>query len=139
MAKIVNTYDVPRLNSKHDARYRYETVQPDVLGLRNMRGEIVVYPPGTACPSHHHEDTEHLFYITQGRGVIYVEDVPHEVKAGDFISVFAGERHWLKNNAPETFAFLELFSPIEVKTVWDDPQRQCTWMPAAREAAQGTR
>ena len=121
MARIVNTYDVPRLNSKHDGRYRYETIQPGVLGTRHMRGEIVVYPPGSAGASHYHEGTEHLFYITEGRGTLYVNDEAHEVKAGDFISVFDGERHWFKNHTSETFAFLELFSPTEYRTVWDDP------------------
>ena len=139
MAKIVNTYDVPRLNSKHDSRYRYETVQPHVLGLKQMRGEIVVYPPGCAGASHYHEGTEHLFYITEGRGTLYVNDVPHEVKAGDFIAVFDGERHWFKNHTTETFAFLELFSPTEYKTVWDNEDCKSTWLPAAREAAQGAR
>jgi len=81
----------------------------------------VVYPPGCAGASHYHEGTEHLFYVTEGRGTLYLNDAPHEVKAGDFISVFDGERHWFKNHTDKTFAFLELFSPIEYKTVWDRP------------------
>jgi quercetin dioxygenase-like cupin family protein len=82
MAKVVNTYDVPRLDSKHDSRYRYETVQPHVLGLQNMRGETVVYPPGSAGASRYHEGTEHLFDSTEGRGTLSVNDVPRQVKGG---------------------------------------------------------
>jgi quercetin dioxygenase-like cupin family protein len=124
MARIVNTYDVPRLNSQHDGRYRYETVQPHVLGLKQMRGEIVVYPPGSGGASHWHEGTEHLFYVTEGRGTLYVNGEPREVKAGDFIAVFDGERHRFENHTDETFAFLELFSPIEYKTTWERPDRK---------------
>jgi quercetin dioxygenase-like cupin family protein len=121
MAKIVNTLDVPKLYSQNDARFRYEAVKEAVLGLKNICGEIVVYPPGASGASHRHIGTEHLFYITQGRGTLYVNDEPHEVKQGDFIAVFEGERHWFKNHTEETFAFLELFSPTRYETIWDDP------------------
>lgn len=119
--KIVNTFEVPRLYSQKDGRFRYEAVQENMLGLKNLCGEIVVYPPGAAGASHHHVGTEHLFYITEGRGTMHVNDVPHEVKAGDFIAVFDGERHWFKNHTQETFAFLELFAPAQHTTIWDSP------------------
>jgi quercetin dioxygenase-like cupin family protein len=122
MAKIVNTYEVPRLYSQKDDRFRYEAVQENVLGLKNMRGEIVVYPPGASGASHKHIGTEHLFYITEGRGMMYIDDEPHEVKSGDFIAVFDGERHWFKNHTQETFAFLELFAPTRYQTIWDQPE-----------------
>lgn len=124
MAKIVNTHDVPRLYSQKDDRFRYEAVKENVLGLKNICGEIVVYPPGAAGASHHHLGTEHLFYITEGRGTMYIDDAAHEVKAGDFVSVFEGERHWFKNHTDETFAFLELFAPVKYQTIWDDPDRK---------------
>ena len=116
MAKIVNTYDVPRLYSQNDGRFRYEAVKENVLGLKNICGEIVVYPPGSSGASH-----KHLFYITEGRGTIYIDDQPQEVKAGDFIAVFDGERHWFKNHTQETFAFLELFAPVKYQSIWDNP------------------
>lgn len=121
MAKIVNTFDVPRLYSQNDDRFRYEAVKENVLGLKNICGEIVVYPPGAAGASHQHIGTEHLFYITEGRGTMYVDDVAHEVKAGDFIAVYEGERHCFHNHTAATFAFLELFAPAKYKTVWDNP------------------
>lgn len=121
MAKIVNVLDAPRLYSQKDARFRHEVVKESVLGLKNLCGEVVVYPPGASGASHYHVGTEHLFYITEGRGTIYIDDVPHEVKAGDFIAVFDRERHWFRNHTAETFAFLELFAPATYETVWDDP------------------
>ena len=42
MAKIVNMLDVPRLYSQKDDRFRYEAVKENVLGLKNICGEIVV-------------------------------------------------------------------------------------------------
>jgi quercetin dioxygenase-like cupin family protein len=121
MAKIVNTFDVPQLYSQNDDRFRYEAVKENVLGLKNICGEIVVYPPGAAGASHRHVGTEHLFYITEGRGTMYVDEVAHEVKAGDFIAVYEGERHCFANNTKETFAFLELFVPSQYQTIWDNP------------------
>jgi quercetin dioxygenase-like cupin family protein len=52
---------------------------------------------------------------------MYVDDVAHEVKAGDFVAVYEGERHWFRNDTQATFAFLELFAPAKYQTVWDDP------------------
>ena len=51
MAKIVNMLDVPRLYSQKDDRFRYEAVKENVLGLKNICGEIVVYPPGASGAS----------------------------------------------------------------------------------------
>lgn len=121
MAKIVNMHDVPRLYSQKDDRFRYEAVKENVLGLKNICGEVVVYPPGASGASHHHIGTEHLFYITEGLATMYIDDEAHEVKAGDFVAVFEKERHWFKNHTHETFAFLELFAPVNYKTVWDHP------------------
>lgn len=121
MAKIVNTFEVPRLYSQKDDRFRYEAVKESVLGLKNICGEIVVYPPGAAGASHRHHGTEHLFYITEGHGTMFVDDVPHEVKAGDFIAVYEGERHCFANHTKATFAFLELFAPAKYHTIWDNP------------------
>ena len=121
MAKIVHTFEVPRLYSQKDDRFRYEAVKESVLGLKNICGEIVVYPPGAAGASHHHIGTEHLFYITEGCGTMYVDDVPHEVRAGDFVAIYEGERHCFANNTKETFAFLELFAPTQYQTIWDNP------------------
>ena len=119
MAKIVNMYAVPKLYSQRDDRYRYEAVKENVLGLKNICGEVVVYPPGAAGATHHHIGTEHLFFITEGTGTMYIDDKPHEVSAGDFVSVFDGERHSFRNHTDRTFAFLELFAPTKYKTVWD--------------------
>lgn len=119
MAKIVNMYQVPKLYSQKDDRYRYEAVKENVLGLKNICGEVVVYPPGASGATHHHIGTEHLFFITEGSGTMYVDDAPHEVTAGDFIAVFEGERHSFRNHTDRTFAFLELFAPTKYRTVWD--------------------
>jgi quercetin dioxygenase-like cupin family protein len=52
---------------------------------------------------------------------MYIDDRPHEVKAGDFVAVFDGERHWFRNHTDQTFAFLELFAPVKYQTIWDNP------------------
>ncbi len=56
--------------------------------------------------------------------IVNTFDVAGEVKAGDFIAVFAGERHGFKNQTEDTFAFLELFSPIEYRTIWEQPDAE---------------
>jgi quercetin dioxygenase-like cupin family protein len=55
---------------------------------------------------------------------MYIDEVAHEVKAGDFIAVYERERHWFRNHTHETFAFLELFAPAKYQTVWDDPDQK---------------
>ncbi|HVZ53179.1 MAG TPA: hypothetical protein VG986_14525, partial [Pseudolabrys sp.] len=48
----------PVLDSQHDARQRIYLVTPKLFGTKAVKGEMIIYPPGTAAANHHHEGGE---------------------------------------------------------------------------------
>lgn len=46
---------------------------------------------GDLIPKHRHG--EEMFYMVKGHGVIYVDDVPHEMKEGDSLLIPKGAMH----------------------------------------------
>ena len=123
----------PVLDSEHDARKRIYLVTPKLFGTKAVKGEMIIYPPGTAAANHHHEGGEHFMYVLRGRGTVYANEQPFSVRAGDVIYYPDRERHYLEAAADEELVFAEFFAPAEFKTVWVNEAEVCTWLPTGRD------
>ena len=123
----------PVLDSEHDARKRIYLVTPKLFGTRAVKGEMIIYPPGTAAAEHHHEGAEHFMYVLRGRGTVYADGKPFAVREGDVIYYPDRERHYLEAAADEELVFAEFFAPAEFKTVWVDESKVCAWLPTGRD------
>ena len=123
----------PVLDSEHDARKRIYLITPKLFATRAAKGEMIIYPPGTAAANHHHEGAEHFMYVLRGRGTVYANERPFPVRAGDVIYYPEGERHYLEASADAEMAFAEYFAPAEYRTVWVDDSQVCTWHPTGRD------
>jgi quercetin dioxygenase-like cupin family protein len=122
----------PVLASEHDARKRIYVVTPKLFGTKALKGEMIIYPPGTEASNHHHEGAEHLMYVTNGRGTAFANENPLPVCKGDLIYYADRERHYLRNDGAEDMIFVEFFVPGEYKTVWVPGAPVCTWTPTGR-------
>jgi len=123
----------PVLDSEHDARKRIYLVTPGLFGSKAVKGEMIIYPPGTAAANHHHEGAEHFMYVLRGRGTVYANEQPFPVKAGDVIYYPDRERHYLEAAKDDELVFAEFFAPAEFKTVWVDESKVCAWLPTGRD------
>ncbi|HXX25490.1 MAG TPA: cupin domain-containing protein [Pseudolabrys sp.] len=123
----------PVLDSEHDARKRIYLVTPKLSGTKAVKGELIVYPPGTAAANHHHEGAEHFMYVLRGRGTVYATEKPFAVKAGDVIHYADRERHYLEAAKDEELVFAEFFAPAEFKTIWVNENEVCAWLPTGRD------
>lgn len=123
----------PVLDSEHDARKRIYLVTPKLFGTKAVKGEMIIYPPGTAAANHHHEGAEHFMYVLRGRGTVYANEKPFPVRQGDVIYYPDRERHYLEAAAADELVFAEFFAPAEFKTVWVDESQVCTWLPTGRD------
>jgi hypothetical protein len=122
----------PMLDSEHDARKRIYVVTPKLFGTKAIKGEMIIYPPGTEASNHHHEGAEHFMYVTQGRGVAYANESPIPVQKGDIIYYADRERHYLRSEGDEPMIFVEFFVPGEYKTIWVPGAAICTWSPTGK-------
>lgn len=123
----------PVLDSEHDARKRIYLITPRLFGTKAVKGEMIIYPPGTAAANHHHEGAEHFMYVLRGRGTVYANEQPFPVRAGDVIYYPDRERHYLEAAPDEELVFAEFFAPAEFRTVWVDENQICTWHPTGRD------
>lgn len=122
----------PVLDSQHDARKRIYLVTPRMFGTKVLKGEMIIYPPGTMAANHHHEGAEHFMYILRGRGTAWASEKPFPVRAGDVVYYHDLERHYLKADDDSELVFSEFFVPGEYKTVWVNEAEVCTWLPTGR-------
>jgi len=131
--RIVDWTHEPVLASEHDARKRIYLATPKLFGTRAIRGEMIIYPPGTEASNHHHEGAEHFMYVLAGSGTAWANEQPFHVKKGDLIWYADRERHYLRNEGDENMVFVEFFVPGEYKTVWAPGAAVCTWHPTGRD------
>jgi quercetin dioxygenase-like cupin family protein len=122
----------PTLDSEHDARKRIYLVTPTLFGTKAVKGEMIIYPPGTEASNHHHEGAEHFQYFVSGRGTALLDGEPHTVRAGDVLYNYEFERHNFVNDGDEDMVFVEYFVPAECRTVWVNPELVCAWLPTGR-------
>lgn len=131
--RVVDWMREPVLNSQHDARKRIYVVTPKLFGTKAIKGEMIIYPPGTVAANHHHEGAEHFMYVTKGRGMAFANESPFPVKKGDLIYYGDREHHYLSNDGDEDLVFVEFFVPGEYRTIWTPGAAVCTWLPTGRD------
>jgi mannose-6-phosphate isomerase-like protein (cupin superfamily) len=128
--RVMDWQEEPLLQSEHDARKRIYIVTPKMFGTRAIRGEMIIYPPGTECPVHHHKGGAHFMFFLSGRGTCYAgADQVMSVQSGDVIFYNDLEPHYVKGGTDGDLIFSEFFVPSAVATVWADPSKMCTWIP----------
>ncbi len=130
--RIVDWTREPMLDSEHDARKRIYVATPKLFGTKAIKGEMIIYPPGTEASNHHHEGAEHFMYVLKGRGTAYANESPIPVRKGDLIYYGDRERHYLRSEGDTEMAFVEFFVPGEYKTIWAPGAPVCTWTPTGK-------
>lgn len=130
--RIVDWTREPVLDSEHDARQRIYVATPGLFGTKAIKGEIIIYPPGTQAANHHHEGAEHFMYVLQGKGTAFANEQPISVRKGDLIYYDEHERHYLHSEGTEDMVFVEFFVPGIYKTIWVPGAPICTWTPTGR-------
>jgi mannose-6-phosphate isomerase-like protein (cupin superfamily) len=130
--RVIDWSREPVLDSEHDARKRIYIATPKLFGTKAVKGEVIVYPPGTQAANHHHVGAEHFMYVLKGRGTAYANEKPLPVRAGDLIYYDDCERHYLRSEGGEDMVFAEFFVPGVYKTVWAEGAPVCTWTPTGR-------
>jgi quercetin dioxygenase-like cupin family protein len=131
--RVVDWRREPVLDSEHDARKRIYLVTPKLFGTTAVKGEMIIYPPGTMAANHHHEGAEHFMYMLSGRGIAHANEEPFPVQAGDVVWFADHERHFFISEGDQDMVFVEFFAPGQYKTVWAPGASVCTWIATGRD------
>lgn len=69
-----------------------------VSGLRVF--ELCRMPAGTSIGEHLHDDTEEIYFVLSGTGVMTLDGEEREVRAGDAVLTQPLARHGIRNPGP---------------------------------------
>jgi mannose-6-phosphate isomerase-like protein (cupin superfamily) len=79
--------------------------------IRNQTLAEARLPPGAATTPHHHPDTEEIYYILEGAGLMRVADQTASVGPGDAIAIPPGASHQITNTGAGVLKFLCCCAP----------------------------
>jgi len=97
-----------------DKEYRFGDSGPKYLmqGPR-MNFALVQFQPGQDFQAHYHEVMEENFFVLEGTVTIYVDGVPHDLHAGQFIHIEPGEVHYVVNKSSSVVRMTSGLAPFK--------------------------
>lgn len=123
----------PVLSSEHDTRKRIYLASPSLWGTDAVKGEMIIYPPGSSGAPHHHEGAEHFQFMLSGALVADLAGEEHELRTGDLLYNLEHEIHAFRNDSEDEAVFVEFFVPGRNTTVWVPGSNACAWNPTGRD------
>jgi quercetin dioxygenase-like cupin family protein len=60
---------------------------------------VLFLHPGQSMAAHYHNEVEEIFYVVEGQAAFYIDDVKHELVAGDAVRLVPPERHAAVNES----------------------------------------
>lgn len=123
----------PVLSSEHDTRQRIYLASPSLWGTDAVKGEMIIYPPGSFGAAHHHEGAEHFQYMLSGSLIADLAGEEHVLGAGDLLYNLEHEVHAFRNDSDDEAVFVEYFVPGQNTTVWVPGANACAWNPTGMD------
>jgi mannose-6-phosphate isomerase-like protein (cupin superfamily) len=72
---------------------------------------VILMLPGQCLGGHYHNEVEETFYVVEGQATFVVDDVRHELAAGDAIRLEAPERHDVFNESDQPLKMVFIKCP----------------------------
>jgi mannose-6-phosphate isomerase-like protein (cupin superfamily) len=88
-----------------------ELVRPEREGSRNLSLAEATVAPGQTTHRHSHGQSEEIYYILSGEGIVEVAVRKMVVRAGDAVLIVPGAEHCATNTGPEPLRIMCACSP----------------------------
>ncbi|WP_126455236.1 cupin domain-containing protein [Sulfuriflexus mobilis] len=102
--------ETPAYTTKDGSQIR-ELMHPSSHTSQNQSLAEAVVPAGTSTRLHRHQNSEELYHITVGSGMMRLADKEFEVKAGDTVCIAPGTAHCICNTGDGDLVILCCCSP----------------------------
>jgi mannose-6-phosphate isomerase-like protein (cupin superfamily) len=115
-------------STKETVHYRFPTHVNDLVMDRSQAQTsevfIVVLEPGEAPPLHVHDDTEQVFYVLEGAGLLQIGESAERtvVKPGDVVRIPPGRYHRIFCDGAKPLRYLSIDCFVGGR-----PQEEPTW------------
>lgn len=110
MTNITHYDNLPAYTTKDGSSIR-ELMHPDQHGSKQQSLAEATVPSGNETLLHQHRNSEELYHITQGRGLMTLGDETLEVRQGDTICIPPLTPHKIKNMGTTDLKILCCCSP----------------------------
>jgi mannose-6-phosphate isomerase-like protein (cupin superfamily) len=120
-------------STSETVRYRFPTHVNDLVMDRSQAETsevfIVVLEPGEAPPLHVHHDTEQIFYILEGTGILQIGEAleSHAVRPGDVVRIPPHALHRIQGTSSFPLRYLSVDCFVggrpEAEPTWDSHVR----------------
>ncbi|HEY0378771.1 MAG TPA: cupin domain-containing protein [Pyrinomonadaceae bacterium] len=107
---VVNRRRAAVLNTPHGSEIR-PLVDRTTSGIERCSLAEEVLPAGARVGQHHHVETEEVYYILEGSGLMTVGAESREVSAGDAVFIPRGHAHTLENTGQTPMTILLVCGP----------------------------
>src|SRR5262245_56219320 len=107
---IHNIAGVPAFTTKDGSEIR-ELLAHRNSCIRNQSLAEARLPPGASTTPHYHPQTEEIYYILDGEGMMCLADENRSVRIGDAIAIPPGQIHQITNTGRTTLRFLCCCAP----------------------------
>jgi mannose-6-phosphate isomerase-like protein (cupin superfamily) len=102
--------DIDAYTTKDGSLVR-ELMHPDNHGNQKQSLAEAIVPPGVKTMRHLHMNTEEIYHITSGCGLMTLDQANFEVNIGDTISIMPCTPHCIENTGDEDLVILCTCTP----------------------------
>jgi mannose-6-phosphate isomerase-like protein (cupin superfamily) len=102
--------DIPPYLTKDGSEIR-ELMHPSVHGNLNQSLAEAIIPPGKQTLLHRHHNSEELYHVIAGHGVMQLGEEKFGIRVGDTIVIPPGTAHAVENYGNEPLKILCCCSP----------------------------
>jgi mannose-6-phosphate isomerase-like protein (cupin superfamily) len=88
-----------------------EIIHPDQSIARNQSLAEATVPPGATTEAHYHPQSEEIYYVLSGEGLLRIEDDESPVWAGNAVVIAPKARHQIRNIGAVDLVFLCCCAP----------------------------
>jgi len=107
---IVKYHEVEPYITKDDSIIR-ELMHPDQHAVVNQSLAEAIVPAGCTSKRHFHHQSEELYYIAKGEGLMMLGNRQFAVAQGDTVCIPPGTEHCIQNTAEHDLTILCCCSP----------------------------
>jgi mannose-6-phosphate isomerase-like protein (cupin superfamily) len=98
-------------NRRGGGQVSHLLLAPGQFGSRRMAITLVEAAPESQQSLHCHPDSEQVYVIVRGQGVMIVADEESQVGAGTLVFIPPGADHAIRNEGPDMLAYVSATAP----------------------------
>lgn len=108
--QIVTISDCPDYVAPDNAVAK-EFMSPRVSGLKNLSIAEITIPAGVSVEKHYHKESEEIYHVVSGSGIMFLDDEESELSPGQAVSIKVGQWHSIRNDKKSPLVMIVTCAP----------------------------